>query len=153
HVVADGAADEALARALMARYGKGRDSVLPAALGLSKAAEGALDRDRDGKLSPAELARFADRPADVTLTGRLGNRSGAPLVVLGRDRPLPEGLQVKMTDEGATLQLGTTRLDLRAAPGQTAQAALVRNLRAQLKTIFRRLDEANRGYLERKDFQ
>ena len=105
-VVADGNADKALAKALMERYGKsGEESVSASALGLSREALAVLDADGDGKLSLAELARFADKPADVTFTVCLGKREGKPLLTLHPGKALPAGLQVNTTTMGATLQL------------------------------------------------
>jgi Ca2+-binding EF-hand superfamily protein len=136
----------------VARYGKAGDRSLPASvLGLSKEALAVLDRDRDGKLSLAELARFGDKPADLTFTVRLGNRSGEALMTLQRRQPVPPGVQVKQTSDGVTLQLGMTRLDLRASRSTMVMARPQINVRAQLKTLFRRADTGNKGYLDRKD--
>jgi Ca2+-binding EF-hand superfamily protein len=123
--VVGGGNDEALARMLAKRYGKA------------------------GELSPAELARFGDRPADVTLTVRLGDRAGLPLMTLGSDRPLPAGVRAKATREGVTLQLGTTRLDLVASPA--AEVALPVNVRAQLRARFRQADSNGDGHLDRME--
>jgi Ca2+-binding EF-hand superfamily protein len=123
--VVGGGNDEALARMLAKRYGKA------------------------AKLSPAELARFGDRPADVTLTVRLGDRAGLPLMTLGSDRPLPAGVRAKTIREGVTLQLGTTRLDLVASPA--AEVALPVNVRAQLRARFQQADSNGDGHLDRME--
>ena len=120
HVVADEGEDAALAKALMERYGKG-----PFANG----------------------ARFSDRPADVALTVHLGKRESKALMTLQPGKPLPAGVQVKTTSEGVTLQLGLTRLDLRASEPAGGRVAI--DIRAQIKTLFQRLDADGKGYLER----
>src|SRR5262249_32012191 len=124
HVLAEGGADEALARALAARYGK--------------------------RPTQAELARLGDKQADVSLTVRLGTRSGEPLMALQGSRALPAGMQAKTTSDGATLRLGTTRLDLRAST-QTAPVARPVNIRAQLKNQFQRADSNNDGFVDRME--
>jgi Ca2+-binding EF-hand superfamily protein len=149
HVVADGAEDEALAKVLLARYGKAGDKfVSAAALALSKEALAVLDRDRDGKLSLAELLRFGSKPADVMVTFRLANRLGEPLMTLKSDRPLPAGVRTKPIRDGVSLQLGTTQLDLHSSGPITRRLPI--NVRNQLKTLFRRLDRDSKGYLEKK---
>jgi Ca2+-binding EF-hand superfamily protein len=150
HAVADGGMDMALARALIQRYGKkGANSLSSSVLGLSKEALAVLGRDGEGNLTAMELARFGKLPADVTLTVHLGDRGDKPMVALKDDKPLPAGLKVKVTGEGVMLQLDKSRLDLGAT--RPTQIAFPGNSRDQIKTIFRRADRENKGYLERKD--
>jgi Ca2+-binding EF-hand superfamily protein len=170
HVVL-GKSDEGLAKLLLERYGKRGEEDLPAsALGLSKEAQAILDRDGDGKLSLAELARFADKPADVTVTVHLGNRGNKPLMAIVSGK-LPAGVQAKTTLqrssgpsersafraaaerstlEGATLQFGSTRLDL-SAGRPVADSRLPAQLLGQLKTRFRQADTDNDGYLDKQE--
>jgi Ca2+-binding EF-hand superfamily protein len=152
HMVPNDSNGDVLAKALLRRYGKGGDTLLPASMPrLSKETLALLDRDNDGKLSLEELARFASKPADVTLTVRLGDRSGEPLMRLVGDRKLPAGIEAKATSEGMTLQFGTTRLDLRT--GGSTQQALPRNIRDRLKTLFQRADSNNDGFVDRMEAQ
>jgi Ca2+-binding EF-hand superfamily protein len=172
HVVADASEDEALAKTILQRYGKGGAALSAAALGLSKEAMAALDRDGDGKLSAEELARFADRPADVALTVLLAPapanpaqirrapqarvrgrevpaaRPAKPNVLLRAGRPLPEGIEVNQAAGGVTIQIGSTRLDL-TVPAPAGLIAVPVNLREQYRNIFRRLDSDNKGCLTR----
>jgi Ca2+-binding EF-hand superfamily protein len=122
HAVAGGGEDEALAKVLVDRY---------------------------GKRAPEKPGQFADKPADVTLTVRLGNRAGEPLMTIDGDRPLPQGVQVKTTTEGATLQLGTTQLNLRVA--RSNPQPLPRNIRAQFKRLFQRADSNGDGFVDRME--
>jgi Ca2+-binding EF-hand superfamily protein len=122
HVVPEGGSGEALGKMLTARY---------------------------GKQAPPEPERFADKPADVTLTVRLGNRNGAALMTLHTDRPLPTGMQARTTGEGATLQVGTTRLDLTVS--RSFQQPVPRNIRDVIKTLFQRADSNGDGFVDRME--
>jgi len=156
HAVADGP-DEILARVLLQRYGKGGELSLAVLPGPTRATLAFLDRDRDGKLSLAELAQFGSKSADVSLTVRLGNRGEAPPVTLhsekpgGKKRGAQAGITVKTSREGAMLHLGTTRLEIGSK--QTTLTGFEANVRNQLKSVFRQADMANKGYLEKTDLQ
>jgi Ca2+-binding EF-hand superfamily protein len=174
HVVADGD-DAALAQKLLQRYGKKGDKEVKASvLGLSKEALALLEPDKDGKLSSAKLARFGKVPGDVSLRVHVGNVGNQPqnarrlpanrqtrgafdvnnrgkgsTITLKEGRPLPEGMKVIVTDDGVSIHLGKSRLDLGA--GGSADGFRVQiNLKDQIKTLFRRLDQENKGYVERK---
>jgi Ca2+-binding EF-hand superfamily protein len=150
HVVNDGGDDPALGRALLQRYAKkGATSVQASALGLSKESLAILDREGNGTLTPAQLARFGKLPANVTLTVHLGNRGDRPMVSMKGDKPLPAGFKAKVTDEGVTLQLGRSRLDLGGAKASGRRVQI--NIRDQIKNLFLRSDRDNKGYVERKD--
>jgi Ca2+-binding EF-hand superfamily protein len=149
-VVADRGEDQALAQALLQRYGKkGQTSLTASALGRSKEALAMLEPDEDGKVSRAKLARFGKLPADVSLTVHLGNRGDRPMMALNGSKPLPEGMKVKATDDGVTLQLGKSQLDLGGV--RAGSVAFAVNVRDQIKNQFRRADRENKGYVERKD--
>ncbi len=150
HVVADGGNDPALGRALLQRYAKkGATSVQASALGLSKESLAVLDPEGNGTLSPAQLARFGKLPADVTLTIHLGNRGEKPMMSMKGDKPLPAGFKAKVTDEGVTLHMGRSRLDIAGTRAGTRSFQI--NVRDQIKNLFRRADRDNKGYVERKD--
>jgi Ca2+-binding EF-hand superfamily protein len=150
HVVADGRQDEALGRLILQRYGKrGEKFVSAPSLGLSKDALAALDPDDTGKLTPAMLARFGTLPPSASFTVHLGNRGDRPMIAVNGDKPLPEGVKAKVTDRGATLQLGSSRLELGEVSASNVRIAV--NLRDQLKMVFRRADPENKGYVERKN--
>jgi Ca2+-binding EF-hand superfamily protein len=93
---------------------------------------------------------FSGKPADVTLTVRLGQRSGAPAVVIGRNRPVPAGVEVRVVEGGVTIQRGTSRLDLRI-PEPTRFSTPVINVRDQIKTLFQRTDANNDGFVDRME--
>jgi Ca2+-binding EF-hand superfamily protein len=150
HVVADGRQDEALGRLILQRYGKrGEKFVSASSLGLSKEALATLDPDDTGKLTPAMLARFGTLPPGASFTVHLGNRGDRPMIAVNGDKPLPEGVKAKVTDRGATLQLGSSRLELGEVSASNVRIAI--NLRDQVKMVFRRADPDNKGYVERKN--
>ncbi len=150
HVAAEGRPDVELAKLLLLCYGKpGQTSLKPSALRLSKEALAVLDRDGDGVLSMEELSRLGRKPADVTLTVHLGNRSDKPLIAMSDDKALPAGVRAKVTDQGVILQVGNNRLDL-ALSRQVNQARMI-DVRAQVKTLFRRADMDNDGFVDRME--
>jgi Ca2+-binding EF-hand superfamily protein len=73
----DRASLEGLVRQVLARYDRDKDRKLSRAeLKLEKALFDSLDADGDGKLDAAELAGFFRREADVELVGRVGSLPG-----------------------------------------------------------------------------
>ncbi|HZY86324.1 MAG TPA: EF-hand domain-containing protein, partial [Gemmataceae bacterium] len=63
----------ALAKQILTRYDKDKDGKLtPAESGLDKATFDALDTNKDGRLDARELAGFFRRDADLELTARVG---------------------------------------------------------------------------------
>jgi Ca2+-binding EF-hand superfamily protein len=150
HVVADGGEDQALGRLLLQRYGKKGEKSLPASkLGLSKDGLAIIEPDDEGNLSPAKLARFGKLPASVTLTAHLGNRGDRPMIAVNDEKSLPDGVSVKATAQGASLQMGTSRLEFGASSDTNFRVQI--DFRNQIKTLFRRADQGNKGYLERAD--
>jgi Ca2+-binding EF-hand superfamily protein len=82
---------------------------------------------------PEELANYGDRPADVTITARLGHRrAGEPAV----DVAAPPSVRVTRTDDGVVLGLAGARFELRclrdSVPAVAAeqQSALLRRCQA-----------------------
>jgi Ca2+-binding EF-hand superfamily protein len=152
-----GEVNKELARRLLAQYGpkgKGAPGVRKLGrkdLGLDEAAFAQLDADGDGELDAEELARFAQRPADLELMVRVGRRaaSEAPLEVLGGKaqglaasvRPTPSG--------GVRLDLGATRLELANLDnGSRGGVAFTVQLREQYLAQFKQADRDNNGYLD-----
>jgi Ca2+-binding EF-hand superfamily protein len=87
-----------LARALQSRYSKrGLKHIQRKQIGLDEQTFNELDRDRDGFLDESELARFADRPADVEviIRLRLQDRKNGPY---GFDAATPAEPETKSDD-------------------------------------------------------
>jgi Ca2+-binding EF-hand superfamily protein len=149
--VADGPADPALAKAILARYArKGQKTLDARALGFAQERFALLDRDGNGQLDQEELARLGPLTPDLELTVRLGKRGGKqPVVEVHRARP---GLAARFTTtpEGVTLELGTVALELRG-PGAQANMRFAIDFKAQYTTQFRMADRDNNGYLDKAE--
>jgi Ca2+-binding EF-hand superfamily protein len=152
--VGPGEASKDLARRLLAKYGPknkgpGTKKLSRADLGLDEATFAALDADGDGTLDAEELARFAQRPADLKLMARLGK---TPAVELLPEKGRPTALADKVrTGRGGPLRLdlGATQIEL-AASGNAMNGPRI-NLRAQFLAEFKRADRDNNGYLDRDE--
>ena len=162
-----------LARELLTRYGKGKKTLSRADLGLDKDTFAALDADGDGTLDSEELAHFADRPADLELAVRFGQREAgeAPVAPVNRPRSRgdrreaggapdghlgPGGRPGALADStrwgpdgSVALDLGTTRLELRLAGGAAQGRATF--LRQQYIQQFKAADTDNNGYLDMEE--
>src|SRR5262249_52895055 len=76
-----------LVKQLLGRYGRGdRDKLTRAQIGLEPAAFNHLDRNRDGHLDAAELARWTQLPADLELIIPLEGGARKDVVVLAPRR-------------------------------------------------------------------
>ncbi len=173
-VVEPGESSKRLAEKLLSRYAKkGKQKKLSRDnLGLEQGVFDALDRDKNGKLDAAELARFADRPADVELTVRLGNlgsdmsvaeglrlitslgKRGTPRpaieVYKGKDpAPLASAVR-KRQDGGLALDLGSAVLELGQPPNM---GGISYGIDQQYKEQFKAADTDNNGYLDAKETQ
>jgi Ca2+-binding EF-hand superfamily protein len=130
-----------LASVLLARYGRARDGTLRRnEIGLDAKGFSLLDRDRDGKLSAAELMRWVDLPSDLDVEAPLESQPGRFI------RPSPGGnpaLLVRNTFEGLLVHVGDWRLEVRKE---------LRGVRAAVQPaagdLFRSLDANKNGYLE-----
>ncbi len=174
-VVEPGESSKRLAEKLLGRYASKKDkekTLTRDNLGLEQAVFDALDRDKDGKLDADELARFADRPADVELTVRLGNlgsemsvaeglrlitslgKRGTPRpaieVYKGKDpAPLASAVR-KRQDGGLALDLGSAVLELGQPPNM---GGISYGIDQQYKEQFKAADTDNNGYLDAKETQ
>jgi Ca2+-binding EF-hand superfamily protein len=148
-----------LARQLLQRYGpKGKKpmgrKLSRKDLGLDQEAFDRLDADGDGELDAEELARFADRPADLELTVRLGRTgAGEPVIELTppREGPAPLAGKVRRTGrEMLVLDLGNSRVELRSGDpaGVGGIAFSTVNVREQYRAQFKAADRDNNGYLD-----
>ena len=144
----DGADPAELPRQLLQHYGKGANTLTRAALGMDRRTFDRLDADGDGKLDDQELARFADRPADVEVKVRLGdNASGKPAVEVLGD-PKDAAVAASSTPDGVVrLDLDNARLDLQVADGG-ARPAAPNALRERILAEFKAADRDNNGYLD-----
>jgi Ca2+-binding EF-hand superfamily protein len=157
--VGPGEASKDLARRLLAKYGpknkgSGAKKLSRADLGLDEATFAALDADGDGALDAEELARFAQRPADLKLMARLGK---TPSVELLPEQGRPTALAGRVrSDRGSAVRLDHLRLDLGATQIELAVSGNANygprvNLRAQYLAEFKRADRDNNGYLDRDE--
>jgi Ca2+-binding EF-hand superfamily protein len=123
-------------------------------LGLTDEGLKRLDEDGDGKLNTQELARFADRPADVEIVVRLGKKEKdqAAVEVVSKDQPGENGLTGRKTSGGAAFTAGNAQVELRLAGGAQGNVQIAGfNNRAFLKTRFKDSDGDNNGYLDKNE--
>jgi Ca2+-binding EF-hand superfamily protein len=134
--------------------------VLVAVRGQANPSSGLLhvvaDGGKDEALARALMQRYAKSgktalPASphVTLTVHLGNRSDEPLMAIRDAESLPAGIKAKVTEQGVSLQMGKSRLDLTLAQ-QTGVARQI-NVRAQYKRLFQMADANNDGFVDRME--
>ncbi len=148
-----------LAHQLLARYSTDpKQADLPirkqklsrAEIGIGEALFRVLDADRDGGLDVDELARFHERPADVELVVRLGEREKgeSALELVGRQGKDAKPTQ-KATDS-VVLTLGNAQIELRLGSNRGDQA-----FRFDIKQVytqqFMQADRDNNGYLDKKE--
>jgi Ca2+-binding EF-hand superfamily protein len=144
-----------LAAGLLTRYGQGRNSKLSQdSLGLAPEAFDRLDANKDGALDAAELERFADRPADLECTVRLGTREmGQKALDLIRidSKAANQKLAVRPSgDRGLLLTLEGTQLEIRLNDSRPAQLP---GTRQDYLDRFRAADAGKKGYLILKEAQ
>jgi Ca2+-binding EF-hand superfamily protein len=155
-----GQAPAGMVRAMQERYGAkvagGADKKLSRKdLGLDEATFRRLDADGDGVLDSKELAAFVRRPADLEVMVRVGSREEnepAVEVLPSRDGASTLASKVRRLGEVAQLDLGMTRVELRASEGQgnpfSTFAGLVRQ---QMLAAFSAADKDGNGYLDKKE--
>jgi Ca2+-binding EF-hand superfamily protein len=146
-----------LARELLSRYSS-RDaraqgsSVHREDLGLDEVAFARLDTNHDGNLDANELSWFCDRPADLEVLIRLGNRAPeepAIDVVSPGGRVAPLAAQVHRSPEDTlVLALGGTRIELVANLGKTWVVPGGRDAHLQR---FQDADVNRDGFLDRAE--
>jgi Ca2+-binding EF-hand superfamily protein len=144
-----GEANRELGKRLLAKYGpknkSGPQKLTRADLGIDEATFARLDADGDGSLDSEELARFAQRPADLEVKARLGKTRSFELV---RTKDAPTQLTERVrpgTGGGLRVDLGATQIEL-AATGEMVQAR--GGLRPQYLAQFKQADRDNNGYLD-----
>jgi Ca2+-binding EF-hand superfamily protein len=147
-----GQAPPDLASAMLQRYGKKSARTLSRVdLGLDESTFRRLDADGDGKLDAKELAAFVTRPADLELTVRLGDREEKEEAI----QVAPGGTlgaKARKMGELALLDLGATRLDLKAGEKEENDYSSFTDLiRQQMLAQFRQADKDNNGYLDAKE--
>jgi Ca2+-binding EF-hand superfamily protein len=146
----------ALAKRLIAHYGKGRKKLTAADIGLDQATFDKLDADKDGALDAEELAQFAKRSPDVELTFRVGTKGEKEAAVEGAARP--GGLRepkLSNADGGAMrLETGVTRYDVFAGEASSNNTFVTKTnfrLKDQYINQFKQADTDNNGYLDAKE--
>lgn len=151
--VTSGKPNKLLAKMLLDKYGKGKKKLTREQLGLDKATFEVLDVDGDGNLDQEELARFANRPADLVFAVRVGKAGGKPALELlapgGKASALAEN--VKKVREGELLfELGNIRIEL-AGVAPAAGMNFGFDIKAQYSAQFKAADRDNNGYLDEKE--
>jgi Ca2+-binding EF-hand superfamily protein len=154
-LIGPGDSGSPVAQRLLAKYGtadieKGL-KLSRAAVGLPQSLFASLDADKDGQLDTAELAKFAQRPADLELIIRLGTREkdAAVLEVLGaagQIEPL-NSIVSKPSDGGLVLPLEKLHLEFQVNEGRPAASATARQAIVQQ---FKDADKDQKGELDRK---
>jgi Ca2+-binding EF-hand superfamily protein len=129
----------ALAQRLLARYDRDKDGKLSRAeVGLPRDAFDRLDGNHDGRLSAAELEGWRAGPPDLELTVPLEADDARPLAPLpppdGRPRPLDTVLS-KTRDGAVLVPLRQYRLELLRTGGAKARLAARKSYLAQLRAL------------------
>jgi Ca2+-binding EF-hand superfamily protein len=101
-------------------------------------------------LDAGELAGFVQRPPDLELVLRFGDKETSPRLALlpsalGRS---PLGGMVKVQDELALLDLGATRADLRLGEEDSGYEGFTGLFRQQILAQFKIADKDNNGYVD-----
>lgn len=153
----------ALARRLQMKYGREENQLenrpdtrrlTRKDLGLDEDDFKQLDADGDGWLDLTELSLFPLRPPHLEILVRLGKRQPKePVaeVLKSAERPTtPLAARTKQTGDGLALDVGVTRVELRA-PEPPANPAAENRQRYQQQ--FKALDRDGNGYLEMNEVQ
>jgi Ca2+-binding EF-hand superfamily protein len=145
-----------VARQLLARYvpqGKPASTKLTRQeIGLDEATFKQLDANGDGALDAEELAHFGQRAPDVAVIFRFGRTRArqAVEIVTATGQPEPFGFSVQKKGNEIALEIGNTRLDLKAS-GTAPSARIPETIRENLRTQFRAADQDNNGYLDKNE--
>jgi Ca2+-binding EF-hand superfamily protein len=147
-----------MAQALVTRYGRQRDELATGKLrrtdiALEPDVFRRLDRNNDGVLDLAELEAFADRPADIELKVRLGERmkGTALLEVVRPAEKSPLATSVRKTGDGSVvLQFGPSRVELRCDRSRLAPRFFT-TLRQTYLREFKTADADGNGHVDRNE--
>jgi Ca2+-binding EF-hand superfamily protein len=140
-----GESPAALARVLLARYGRGgARAVSRAEVGLPEATFARLDRDGDGRLDEAELAGWACGPPDLELLVPLEGPDRPVRVLAG---PSP-GLGYRATRRGESIVVGDWQVELARPAPRLPQG---KGKAVAYLSAFRALDRDSNGYLDSKE--
>jgi Ca2+-binding EF-hand superfamily protein len=147
-----------LVRHMQERYGpKGAGTATKLSrkdLGLDEATFAALDANRDGVLDAGELAGFVRRRPDLELSIRLGKSASesSRVVLVKSTEGQAQAEKASAKESVVTLDLGRTRLDLRADVGSGGGPDLFSAfVRPQLAGQFKQADKDKNGYLDEKE--
>lgn len=133
------------AQRLIRRYDRNRDGRLSAAeIGLTPERFRALDTDGDGNLSSDELARFRQQPPDVEAALELEPPAGETT----RIRVAAERNAQAVRPDLATFSFADTVLELAVRPVDPLVAAV-----ADARLQFNRLDADQNGYLDHDELK
>jgi Ca2+-binding EF-hand superfamily protein len=150
YAVADDGVTPELGKRLLGRYGKlGAKSVSREQMPLRAKQFERLDRDKDGQLDSAELARIGTLPADASFIVRLGKRADKePIVEVGKAN---KWVQVKPDGTGAMLTVGKIQLQLRGPQEENFKVNVNFSTREQYLNFFRMADKDTNGYLDKAE--
>src|SRR5262249_14366664 len=149
-------AEVALVRGRGAGAGEGRPearTLAGEAVALEPAVFAGLDRNGDGRLALGELEAFADRPADVELKVRLGERAkGAALLEVVRPAGKADlAASVRKTGDGSVvLQFGASRVELRCDRSRLAPRFFATLKQTYLRE-FKTADADGNGHVDRNE--
>jgi Ca2+-binding EF-hand superfamily protein len=135
-----------LAAAIIKEYDRDKDGkLLPAEIAFEPALFRKLDRNGDGFLDAAELARWPDEPADLELLLRLDGEPGESIHLMpGRLAPVVKMMRIG----GARVQLPTETIEIMRAEGIEQR---MRRLDSVGMNAFNLLDKNNDGVLDSKE--
>lgn len=137
HAVTDDASRRALAAAL---------ATAPGALARLRP----LDRDRDGKISAAELAGLAALAPDVELNVEVNSKGGVT-VSPTPSAPVSKAARLTKGPGGLVLNVGSAEVAFGAPAVASGGLALALDAASNYAELFKAADADNNGYIDRKE--